>query len=174
MLPRALPNSADRVSGTQSKDTKPTPVFIVDEKECKAKALPAWTSDELWAWGQICQHLNVDFDEREANDTVDDKVGRDSPKHDELYHETLKIVRARNTRDPEKLAKDGSRKLSGEFLAAIFGKPELRPHTWNVPLTFFGFNTDRFVIDPAALKSLDIRNAHVGHSRSGTRPLTVV
>jgi hypothetical protein len=154
--------SAGRVSGTQSKDAKATPVFIVDEKECKAKALAAWSKDERWAWDQICQHLNVDFDEREANAIVDDTVDRGSTKHDELYQQTLKELRLRNTSDPEKLAKDSSRRLSGDFLANIFGDVELRQHTWNTPMRLFGFNTDRFVIDTAALKSLDVRNANVG------------
>jgi hypothetical protein len=43
----------------------------------------------------------------------------------------------------------------------IFGDEDLRRHTWNVPLKFFGFNTDQFVIDTAGLNSLDIRYAYV-------------
>lgn len=151
--------SPDRFSGTQSKATA---VFIVEEKECKAKALPVWSEYERWAWEQICKHLNVDFDEKEANDSVDEMVGPDSPKHDQLYHQTIAEIRARNTKNPGRLATGESRRLSGDFLARIFGDPELTPHTWNVPLKFVGFNTDQFVIDTAALKSLDIRDASVG------------
>jgi hypothetical protein len=155
--------SANRFNGTRSGDK--TAVFIVDEKECKTKVPKppeVWTEPERWAWEQICEHLNVDFDEREANAIVNDMVNSDSPKRDGLYQQTLREIRARNTSDPEKLAKDGSRRLSGDFLAKIIGDPEFRHHTWNEPLRLFGFNTDRFVIDNAALKSLDIRNAHVG------------
>jgi len=149
--------SPDRFNGTRSKATA---VFIVDEKECKAKALPLpkWSEYERWAWEQICKHLNVDFDEKEANDSVDDKVG---PEHDHLYHQKIVEIKARNTKNPVRLATDESRRLSGDFLARIFGDPELTSHTWNVPLKFVGFNTDQFVIDTAALKSLDIRDASV-------------
>jgi hypothetical protein len=149
-------------SGTRSNEPKATAVFIVDEKECAAKVVGAWSETERWAWEQICKHLNVDFDEKEANDVVDDKVGRDSPRHDQLYQQTIAQIRARNTKTPGMLAADRSRRLSGDFLARIFGDPELTSHTWNVPLKFVGFNTDRFVVDTATLKSLDIRDASIG------------
>jgi hypothetical protein len=159
--------SADQVSGP-SKDTAATAVFIVEAKKCEEKAPPgAWSESERWAWQQICRHLNVDFDEKEANAVVEEQMARHSCKPDEdspttLFRNTLEKLRAQNNKDPEKLAADPSRRLSSKFLAMIFGDAELRSHTWTVPLKLFGFHTDRFVIDTATLKSLDIRYAYVG------------
>jgi hypothetical protein len=155
------PDSADQPKGARSKDK--SAVYIVDEKECKAKAddRPEWSAPEKWAWEQLCKHVNVDFDEKEANDIADKKVGKASPERDGLYLQTLKDIQARNAKAPETPANDYARRLSGSFLAQIFGDADLRQNTWNAPLRLYGFNTDRFVIDNAALKSLDIRNAHV-------------
>jgi hypothetical protein len=155
---------ADQHNGAPSENTAATAVFIVEAKRCESKApreRDAWSEPERWAWQQICQHLNVDFDEREANSIVDKEVGKESPEHDYRYRRKLEELRARNNNNPERLATDESRRLSGKFLAMIFGDVELRHHTWTVPLRFFGFSTDQFVIDTAALKSLDIRNAYV-------------
>ena len=155
--------SADQL-GTPSKDTAATPVVIVDAKKCEDKAPPepnAWSEPERWAWQQICKHLNVDFDEREANRIADEQAGGDSPKHEEIYKRHLEKLHQLHRDNPEKLAIDEKRTLSGKFLAMIFGDGDLRYHTWNVPLKFFGFNTDQFVIDTATLNSLDIQYAYV-------------
>jgi hypothetical protein len=151
--------SEDQAAGARLK----SPVYIVDKKECedKAKDHPDWSATEHWAWEQICKHVNIDFDEREANDIVDRQVGKDSPGRDALYLKTLADIQAQNASAPETLANDSARRLSGNFLAQIFGDAELKQNTWNAPLRLYGFNTDRLVIDNAALKSLDIRNAHV-------------
>ena len=106
------------------KTRKQPPSSLSTRESASSQALPAWSKDERWAWEQICQHLNVDFDEKEANNVADDTVGSGSPKHDEIYQQTLRNVRARNTNHPEKLAKDGSRRLSGHFLARF-------SETWN-------------------------------------------
>lgn len=151
---------ADQPNGTPSEDLAATAVFIVDAKKCEKMASDTWSEPEVWAWQQICRHLNVDFDEKEANDYAD-RQEKNSPKRDAVYRQKLEALRTENNENPEKLATDESRTLSGKFLAMIFGDPELRRHTWNVPLRLFGFSTDRLVIDTAALKSLDIRNAYV-------------
>ena len=170
--------SAGRLNGAQSK----TAVYIVEETECKTlgrdprdaqarlirrqappgseqTAAPPWSHTEHWAWNQICNHLNVDFDEKQANEFADQKAAKGSPERAKRYQERLEELRGEN---PEKLATDESRRLSSDFLAMIFGNEALRHHTWNEPLKFFGFSTDRLVIDTATLQSLDIRNAHVG------------
>ncbi|RZN18819.1 hypothetical protein CWO90_35940 [Bradyrhizobium sp. Leo121] len=152
---------ADQPNGTSSEDPAATAVFIVDAKKCEKKASDTWSDPEVWAWQQICRHLNVDFDEKEANDYADKREGKDSPKRDAVYRQKLEALRTENNKNPEKLATDESRTLSSKFLAMIFGDPELRHHTWNVPLRLFGFSTDRLAIDTAALKSLDIQNAYV-------------
>jgi hypothetical protein len=154
--------SVDRL-GAPSKDTAATPVVIVDAKKCEDKAPTepdAWSEPERWAWQQICKHLNVDFDEREAND-IANKAGEDSRNHDEIYNENLAKLQKQHDENPEELGMDQKRRLSGKFLAMIFGDADKRVHTWAVPLKFFGFNTDQFVIDTAALDSLDIRYAYV-------------
>ena len=162
---QGIVKSADRTGisskDISSRDPAATAVFIVEEKKCRDKAPQddPWSESEQWAWQQICGHLNVDFDEKEANAIVDDQIGKESPARDDLYLANLEKLRNQN---PQKLAADASRRLSNRFLAMIFGDPELREHTWNTPLKFFGFSTDRFVIDTAALKALDIRHAYVG------------
>jgi hypothetical protein len=155
--------SADQLS-TPSKDTTPTPVVIVDAKKCEDKAPTepdVWSGPERWAWQQICKHLNVDFDELEANDITDKEAVEGPRSHDEIYNEKLEKLHKQHDEKPEELAKDAKRRLSGKFLAMIFGDADKRVHTWAVPLKFFGFNTDQFVIDTAALNSLDIRYAYV-------------
>lgn len=125
-------------------------------------AATAWSDTEHWAWSQICKHLNVDFDEKQANEFADQKAVKGSPEHAKRYQERFEKLRAVSAKNPEQLATDESRRLSGDFLAMIFGNEALRHHTWNEPLKFFGFSTDRLVVDTAALQSLDIRNAYVG------------
>ncbi|WP_210164426.1 hypothetical protein [Bradyrhizobium sp. Ai1a-2] len=146
-----------------------TPVVIVAARECRsfARERPNWSAPEQWAWAKICDHLNIDFDELEANRTVDRLTNAAADKltaqRQDLYERTVDEIRTRNQHDPERLAGDFSRRLRYEFFAEIFGAAELRNFTWNAPLVFSGFNTDRLIIDTAALKSLDIRNAHIGH-----------
>jgi hypothetical protein len=162
---QGAPEPAVHPNGTRPKAA----VYIVDEIECKAKAPPAqpateeegplaWSDTEHWAWKQICKHLNVDFDEKEANEFADRRAAKGSPEHDKFYLDRLKELRAVS---PEERANDESRRLSGDFLAKIFGNEKFRHHTWNEPLKLFGFSTDRLVIDTAALRSLDIRRAYV-------------
>jgi len=143
---------------TRSQGAEAKAVYLVDQKKCESKVRADWSEPEQWAWKQICQHLNVDFDERDAN--RDEEVNKEPTNRDLRYRRKLEDLQ-KNYKNPEKLATNESRMLSGKFLAMIFGDPELTPNTWNVPLKFFGFSTDQLVIDTAALRSLDIRNAYV-------------
>jgi hypothetical protein len=81
--------SPDRLSGTPSKDPEATVVFIVDAKKCGAtdpRKADALSKPELWAWQQIGEHLNVDFDEREA-DRSEWPQNRSSNCGDQIAHQ---------------------------------------------------------------------------------------
>jgi hypothetical protein len=152
-------NESPNVSG--SSEPNPAAVYVVEKPKCdsKAKDFPSWSESELWAWSQICGHLTVDFDEREANGLAHREATEGTPEHDRIFHQKLGDIRKR---PPGELAADPSRRLTGDFLSQIFGAASLRPHTWPEPIRLAGFNTDRFVIDTASLKSLDIQHAHIG------------
>ncbi|WP_407174541.1 hypothetical protein [Bradyrhizobium sp. STM 3562] len=149
----AFPRSSNRFDNA-------TPVYLVDQTACEAKVDPnwGWSDEEKWAWSQICQHLPVDFDERDANDCANQQA-KDAPDRDTIYKNKLSTLR---NKSPRELANEPSRRLSANFLSKVFGEPKLRPHTWTEQLRFAGFNTDILVIDTALLKSLDLRHAHVG------------
>jgi hypothetical protein len=110
--------------------------------------------------------LNVDFDERDANELADREAG-ESPLdgndsyRNKKYQEHLNRLRQRNYERPGELLNDKTRRLRPTFLANIFGN-ELRGYYWHTPLKLYGFHTDQIVIDTAALKALDIRFASIG------------
>ena len=71
-------------------------VYVVEKPKCilkaKAKEFSSWSESERWAWNQICEHLSVDFDEKEANNLAKGEAAEGTPEHDRIFRQKLSDI----------------------------------------------------------------------------------
>ena len=84
-----------RAQGTNISE-KPKSGMALPGEQCRVHPLDEWTEPEKWAWKQICEGRNADFNKRPGNEALDPR----NPKHDKKWA-------------------NGRRKLSSSFLKTI-------------------------------------------------------